>query len=70
MLNKAVFFYLKASPLPPTPLASAGLLVAGLVLGNILIGLLACWLVGLCCLAFVLLVLSVGMFAGSLLCGC
>ena len=28
--------------------------------------LLACWLVGFCCLVFVLLVLSVGVFAGSL----
>ena len=34
-------------------------------LGNILIGLVACWLVVLCCLAFVLMVFSVGMCAGS-----
>ena len=32
--------------------------------------LLACWLVGFCCLVFVLLVLSVGVFAGSLGSGC
>ena len=31
---------------------------------NILICLLACWLVGFCCRVFVLLVLSVGVFAG------
>ena len=67
-----VFFpvnqYLKASPLPPAPLAVAGFMVAGL----------AAWqysdrlagLMGLAVFFFVLLVPSVGVFAGSLVSGC
>ena len=65
--------HLKASPLPPAPSAVAGLLVAGLAAwqySDPLAGLLACWLVGFCVLAFVLPVLSIGVFAGSWVSGC
>ena len=63
-----VYLSLKASPLPPAPLAVAGFMVAGLVAwqySDRLAGLLgfAVWF-------FVLLVLSVGVFAGSLVSGC
>ena len=55
--------YLKASPLPPAPLAVAGFMVAGLVAWQ-------------CCdrlaglLDFAVQLLSVGVFAGSLVSGC
>ena len=57
-----LFSYLKASPLPPAPLAVAGFLVAGLV----------AWQYSDRCagLVLVLLVLSFGVFAGSLVSGC
>ena len=60
--------YLKTSPLLPAPLAVAGFLVAGFVAwqySDRLAGLL-----GFRCSVFVLLVLSVGMSAGSLVSGC
>ena len=63
---------LKASPLPPAPLAVAGFMVAGLVAwqySNRLVGLLS-FAVWFCWLAQVLLVLSVGGFAGKLVSGC
>ena len=60
--------YLKASPLPPAPLAVAGFMVAGLVAwqySDRLAGLM-----GFAVCFFVLLVPSVGVFAGSLVYGC
>ena len=60
---------LKASPLPPAPLAVAGFMVSGLgdwQYSDRLAGLLACRVL---LSGFVLLVLSVGVFAGSLVSG-